>query len=176
MSLSNAFNAPTVPSAEAPQKCCNKHQTPNTAKQALLAWDRFCPKIKHLNKPNSANFLQDERVTYAVQHCSQRAFCSEMSTSNFKDWCSSNTFKKHHLRSESLRSHSQDPRRIFPKMNLFSAAVLKIQLSLLLHCDRYNWVIPETPLKANRFWNNLKQVTKNPFHYSIHFSTNFFRQ
>lgn len=85
MSLSSAFNAPTVPSAEAPKKCWISAPAPNTANQASLLWDRFCLKLNPLQKPNSAKFLQDERVTYALQHCTQRAFCSEMATTNFED-------------------------------------------------------------------------------------------
>lgn len=85
MSLSSAFNAPTVPSAEAPKKCWISAPAPNTANQASLLWDRFCLKLNTLQKPNSAKFLQDERVTYALQHCTQRAFCSEMATTNFED-------------------------------------------------------------------------------------------
>lgn len=83
-------------------------QTPHTS--GISSLGLFLPEIQHFTKPNSANFLQDEYVTYAVQHCSHGALCSVMATNNFKDCCGcSNTSKKQHLRSESLRSHSQDP-------------------------------------------------------------------
>lgn len=57
--LSSAFNAPTVPSAEAPQQCWVRAPAPNTAhNQASLLWDPFCQNWA-LTTPNSAKFLQD---------------------------------------------------------------------------------------------------------------------